>query len=301
MKIGVIGDDFTGSSDAANTLARAGARTLQYAGVPEERGGAGDRRGGDRAQDPLGAGRRGGGAVAGRLPLAHGERRARRSPSSTARPSIRRARATSARWRRRCSASSAATLALVCPAFPATGRTIYQGHLFVHDRLLSESGMEKHPLTPMTDPDLRRWLGYQTRLKVGHLPLAAVRGTRRGRRAGADGCAARRGRRHRRRRPDAARAGGAGASAGDRRLGDPARAAGELRHRAGRGGGLRGRARDRAWWWQAAARRRRCGRWRPMPRGIRRCGSRPRTRWRPRRRWRGRPPSSRRTAAPARW
>ena len=35
MKIGVIGDDFTGSSDAANTLARAGARTLQYAGVPE--------------------------------------------------------------------------------------------------------------------------------------------------------------------------------------------------------------------------------------------------------------------------
>ena len=70
-------------------------------------------------------------------------------------------------------------LALVCPAFPATGRTIYQGHLFVHDRLLSESGMEKHPLTPMTDPDLRRWLGYQTRLKVGHLPLAAVRGGRR--------------------------------------------------------------------------------------------------------------------------
>ena len=37
MKIGVIGDDFTGSSDAANTLARAGARTLQYAGVPEGR------------------------------------------------------------------------------------------------------------------------------------------------------------------------------------------------------------------------------------------------------------------------
>ena len=44
--------------------------------------------------------------------------------------------------------------------------------------------MEKHPLTPMTDPDLRRWLGYQTRLKVGHLPLAAVR-------ADADGALAR--------------------------------------------------------------------------------------------------------------
>src|SRR5690606_38619453 len=32
--------------------------------------------------------------------------------------------------------------AIVCPAFPATGRSIYQGHLFVNDRLLSESGME---------------------------------------------------------------------------------------------------------------------------------------------------------------
>ena len=68
-------------------------------------------------------------------------------------------------------------VALVCPAFPATGRTIYQGHLFVHDRLLSESGMEKHPLTPMTDPDLRRWLGYQTRL--GGRASAARGGARR--------------------------------------------------------------------------------------------------------------------------
>jgi uncharacterized protein YgbK (DUF1537 family) len=66
-------------------------------------------------------------------------------------------------------------LALVCPAFPANGRTVYQGHLFVRDRLLSESGMEKHPLTPMTDPDIRRWLQKQTRLKIGHLPLAAIR------------------------------------------------------------------------------------------------------------------------------
>ena len=37
------------------------------------------------------------------------------------------------------------------------------GHLFVGDRLLNESGMEKHPLTPMTDPDIRRWLSRQTR------------------------------------------------------------------------------------------------------------------------------------------
>jgi len=65
--------------------------------------------------------------------------------------------------------------AVVCPAFPANGRTVYQGHLFVQDRLLSESGMERHPLNPMTDPDLRRWLRRQTTGAVGHLPLAELR------------------------------------------------------------------------------------------------------------------------------
>src|ERR1700755_369160 len=34
MKIGVVGDDFTGSGDIANTLAKAGARTVQYVGIP---------------------------------------------------------------------------------------------------------------------------------------------------------------------------------------------------------------------------------------------------------------------------
>jgi uncharacterized protein YgbK (DUF1537 family) len=64
---------------------------------------------------------------------------------------------------------------VVCPAFPRVGRTIYQGHLFVGDRLLSESGMQNHPLTPMTDPDLRRWLGLQGTGPVGLVPLPAVR------------------------------------------------------------------------------------------------------------------------------
>lgn len=62
---------------------------------------------------------------------------------------------------------------LFVPSFPETGRTVYQGHLFVGDRLLSESPLAHHPLTPMTDPDLRRWLQRQTRRKVGHLPLGA--------------------------------------------------------------------------------------------------------------------------------
>ncbi|MEM9852206.1 MAG: 3-oxo-tetronate kinase, partial [Pseudomonadota bacterium] len=63
---------------------------------------------------------------------------------------------------------------IFCPAFPGTGRSVYQGHLFVGDRLLSESGMETHPLTPMTDPDLRRWLAQQSRHPVGHVPAQTV-------------------------------------------------------------------------------------------------------------------------------
>ncbi len=56
---------------------------------------------------------------------------------------------------------------IVCPAFPDNGRTVYRGHLFVNDVLLSESGMQNHPLTPMTDPNLVRFLSTQTSTKVG--------------------------------------------------------------------------------------------------------------------------------------
>lgn len=65
--------------------------------------------------------------------------------------------------------------AIVCPAFPANGRTVYQGNLFVGDVPLSESGMRNHPLTPMTDSDIRRWLALQTTMPVGHIPLQHVR------------------------------------------------------------------------------------------------------------------------------
>jgi len=65
--------------------------------------------------------------------------------------------------------------AVVCPVFPATGRTLYNGHLFVGDRLLSETGMRDHPLTPMTDPDIRRWLRLQTKGEIGLVPFGTVR------------------------------------------------------------------------------------------------------------------------------
>jgi uncharacterized protein YgbK (DUF1537 family) len=58
-------------------------------------------------------------------------------------------------------------LTIVCPAFPANGRTIYKGHLFVGDQLLSDSPMRNHPLTPMTDSSLVRLMAGQSNLKVG--------------------------------------------------------------------------------------------------------------------------------------
>ena len=35
MKLGCIGDDFTGSSDLASMLAKNGMRVIQFSGVPE--------------------------------------------------------------------------------------------------------------------------------------------------------------------------------------------------------------------------------------------------------------------------
>jgi len=64
--------------------------------------------------------------------------------------------------------------AIACPAFPGAGRTVYQGHLFVNQRLLNESGMENHPLTPMRDPDLVRVLQSQSQAQVGLIAQPAV-------------------------------------------------------------------------------------------------------------------------------
>jgi len=63
---------------------------------------------------------------------------------------------------------------LACPAFPENGRTIFRGHLFVQDQLLSECGMQHHPLTPMTDANLVRVLQSQTQLKVGLLRYDSI-------------------------------------------------------------------------------------------------------------------------------
>jgi uncharacterized protein YgbK (DUF1537 family) len=64
---------------------------------------------------------------------------------------------------------------VACPAFPDNGRTVYRGHLFVYDQLLSESGMRHHPLTPMTDSNLVRVLRAQTSASVDLIRLDIIR------------------------------------------------------------------------------------------------------------------------------
>jgi len=71
-------------------------------------------------------------------------------------------------------AETGAPWAIVCPAFPGAGRTIYFGHLFVGRQLLSDSPMRNHPLTPMQDANLMRVLTPQTIHDVGLVPYAVI-------------------------------------------------------------------------------------------------------------------------------
>ena len=173
MLLGCIGDDFTGSSDLGNTLTKAGMRVTQYVGVPDA----------PAASD----------VEAGIVAL-----KSRSIPVDQAvKLSLEalawlRAQGCTQFLFKYCSTFDStpdgnigpvaealsdaldARQVLVCPAFPAAGRSIYQGHLFVTDKLLNESGMQNHPLTPMTDPDIRRWLGHQIKGSVGHIPAQVV-------------------------------------------------------------------------------------------------------------------------------
>ena len=65
---------------------------------------------------------------------------------------------------------------IACPAFPANGRAVFRGYLFVGDVLLHESGMRHHPLTPMTDSNLVRVLQRQSTRRVGLVGFESVRG-----------------------------------------------------------------------------------------------------------------------------
>jgi len=173
MYLGCIGDDFTGSSDLGNTLAKAGMRVVQYSGVP------------DRPADPS--------VQAGIVAL-----KSRSIPvqdavaQSLAALDWLRAQGCQQILFKYCSTFDStpagnigpvataladalqAEQVIFCPAFPTTGRSVFQGHLFVNDQLLSDSPLKDHPLNPMSDADLRRWLSLQTGQPVGHVAADVV-------------------------------------------------------------------------------------------------------------------------------
>jgi uncharacterized protein YgbK (DUF1537 family) len=64
---------------------------------------------------------------------------------------------------------------IACPSFPDAGRSLYYGHMFVNGIPLNESGMENHPLTPMTDHNLVRWLNHQTKNEVGLVDIKTIK------------------------------------------------------------------------------------------------------------------------------
>ncbi|MFJ2158053.1 3-oxo-tetronate kinase [Streptomyces sp. NPDC087856] len=70
--------------------------------------------------------------------------------------------------------AAGASVTLHSPASPPNGRTVYQGHLFVHSQLLSDSPLRHHPLNPMTDSALVRLLSAQTRHRVALIDWATV-------------------------------------------------------------------------------------------------------------------------------
>lgn len=174
LLLGAVADDFTGATDLANILVGRGMRTVQAIGVPE------------------------GGLDLGDADAVVVALKSRTAPVAEAVE----ASLAAARWLRAqgarqlfhkyCSTFDSTAqgnigpvadalleltgggLALVCPAFPTNGRTVYQGHLFVGDRLLAESSMKDHPLTPMRDSDLRRLMAAQSRHPVGLVAWPSV-------------------------------------------------------------------------------------------------------------------------------
>lgn len=173
LVLGCIADDFTGATDLANNLVRAGMRVVQTIGVP-----AGSL---DADVDAV--------VVA--------------LKSRTIAPAEAIAQSLDAlRWLQAqgaqqiyfkyCSTfdstaqgnigpvTEALMDALQCdftiatPAFPDNKRTVFKGYLFAGDVLLNESGMQNHPLTPMTDPNLVRVLQAQCTRKVGLIDHAVV-------------------------------------------------------------------------------------------------------------------------------
>ncbi len=173
LKLGCIADDFTGATDLANNLVRAGMRVVQTIGVP-----SGPL---DAEVDAVVVALKSrtipaGEAVAQSLEAlrwlqGQGAQQVYFKYCSTfdSTPAGNIGPVTDALMDALGSDFSIAT-----PAFPDNKRTVFKGYLFAGDVLLNESGMQNHPLTPMTDPNLVRVLQSQTRRKVGLIDHSVV-------------------------------------------------------------------------------------------------------------------------------
>ncbi|MDD1017390.1 four-carbon acid sugar kinase family protein [Pseudomonas sp. TNT2022 ID1048] len=173
--LGCIADDFTGATDLANMLVRGGMRTVQSIGIPSAEVAAGLDADAvvialKSRTTPVGE------AVAESLAALQWLREQGCEQiffkycstfDSTAAGNI--GQVSEALLK-----ALGGDFTLACPAFPENGRTIFRGHLFVQDQLLNESGMQHHPLTPMTDANLVRVLQAQTALPVGLLRYDSV-------------------------------------------------------------------------------------------------------------------------------
>jgi uncharacterized protein YgbK (DUF1537 family) len=173
LKLGCIADDFTGATDLANNLVRAGMRVVQTIGVPTA---------------PLAA----------EVDAVVVALKSRTVPDAQAiaqsLEALRwlQAQGASQIYFKYCSTfdstpegnigpvTEALMDALKCdftiatPAFPDNGRTVFKGYLFAGDVLLNEGGMQNHPLTPMTDANLVRVMQAQTQRRVGLIDYKTV-------------------------------------------------------------------------------------------------------------------------------
>ena len=171
--LGCIADDFTGATDLANNLVRAGMRVLQTIGVPVA-------------------------AVDVEVDAVVVSLKTRTiAPADAVEQSLKACAWLQAQGARQiyfkyCSTFDSTAqgnigpvidalmdalktdFTIATPAFPDVGRTVFKGHLFVGDVLLNESGMQNHPLTPMQDPNLLRVLAPQTKHAVGLIDYAVV-------------------------------------------------------------------------------------------------------------------------------
>lgn len=171
--LGCIADDFTGATDLANNLVRSGMRVVQTIGVPAT---------------PLDA----------EVDAVVVSLKSRTiAPGEAAAQSVKalewlQAQGAQQIYFKYCStfdstaqgnigpvtdalmAAMGVDFTIATPAFPDAGRTVFKGYLFVGDVLLHESGMQDHPLTPMTDPNLVRVLQAQTKHKVGLIDYKVI-------------------------------------------------------------------------------------------------------------------------------